>query len=86
MRSKKNSKIIAGIGAIFFIIYATRPGKFNMIGYGIYFSVFPDNSPENEKYAKVFSILLNILLGLMIYWIIEKILSRMLRKGSQDGQ
>ena len=79
MEKKTISIIVALVIAIVFLIFAMRPGIFNMIGYTISILIFPENSEANLKYGKLIIRLFDILCGGVLFWIVYKIMIRVLK-------
>jgi hypothetical protein len=79
MESKTISIIAASTVAIIFMFIAIQPGIINMIGYGVFKSLFSRNSLESIKYEKAFLIFFDFLLGLILFWFVYKIANRILK-------
>lgn len=71
--------IIASVITIIFLLFALRPGIFNMIGYTISLLIFPENSDENLKYGKFVIYLFDILCGIILFWIVFKVANKVLK-------
>ena len=69
MKRRKSSIVIALIVTAIFLLFAIRPGIFNMIGYAIDLSIFGENSPESIKYEKLVIYSFDILCGLILFFL-----------------
>ena len=79
MEKKTISIITASVLTIAFLLFAMRPGIFNMVGYTISVLIFPENSEENLKYGKLIILLFDILCGGILFWIVYKVMNRILK-------